>query len=280
MKVLILGASGFIGERLVAALRTHQDEVATASLRDPGRAAALAADSDVVVNLAGESIAQRWTARAKAAIRSSRTDAPRAFIDALLRLPHRPRRYISASAVGYYGMSRHETFNEQSPPGEDFLAGVCIGWEREASRVLEHGIALSILRTGVVLGPKGGMMAKVLPIFRAGGGGVVGDGGQWYSWIHIDDLVGLYRHAIDGAEGIFNATAPTPVTNRDFTAALSRALHRPAILPAPAFILRLILGEGAVIALEGQRVIPQRALDSGYTFRHAEIEGALRSLIS
>jgi uncharacterized protein (TIGR01777 family) len=279
MKVLILGASGFIGARLVAALQTRQDEVATASLRDPRRAAALAADTDVVVNLAGESIAQRWTARAKAAISSSRTDAPRIFIDALLRLPHRPRRYISASAVGYYGISRDEIFDERSPPGKDFLAGVCLGWEREASRVLEHGIALSILRTGVVLGSKGGMMAKVLPIFKAGGGGVVGDGGQWYSWIHIDDIVGLYLYAIDGAEGIYNATAPTPVTNRDFTAVLSRAVHRPAILPVPAFALNLLLGEGAVIALEGQRVIPQRALDAGYSFRYAEIEGALRSLV-
>lgn len=279
MKVLILGASGFIGKRLIAALRIRQDEVATASLRDPRRAAALAADSDVVVNLAGESIAQRWTTRAKAAIRSSRTDAPRAFIDALLRLPQRPRRYISASAVGYYGISRQETFDEQSPPGEDFLAGVCIGWEREASRVLEHGIGLSILRTGVVLGAGGGMLAKVLPIFKAGGGGVVGDGGQWYSWIHIDDAVGLYQFAIDGAEGIFNATAPTPVTNRDFTAALSRALNRPAILPVPAFALKLLLGEGAVIALEGQRVVPRRALDSGYAFRYTKIEGALRSLV-
>jgi uncharacterized protein (TIGR01777 family) len=279
MKVFILGASGFIGKRLVAALRIRQDEVATASLRDPQHAAAVAADCDVIVNLAGESIAQKWTPEAKAAIRSSRTDAARTFLQLLFQKQRCAKRYVSASAVGYYGTSRTEVFDEQSRAGEDFLAGVCIGWEREASRVLEHGMSLSVVRTGVVLGPDAGIMGKLLPIFKLGGGGMVGDGKQWYSWIHIDDVVGIYQHAIDGADGIFNATAPKPVTNQEFTVALSRAVQRPAVIPVPAFALKMLLGEGAVVALEGQRVLPKRTVQTGYTFRHVDIDTALNSLI-
>jgi uncharacterized protein (TIGR01777 family) len=131
----------------------------------------------------------------------------------------------------------------------------------------------------VVLGPDAGIMGKLLPIFKLGGGGVVGDGKQWYSWIHIDDVIGIYQHAIDGADGIFNATAPKPVTNEEFTQALSRAVHRPAVIPVPAFALKMLLGEGAVVALEGQRVLPKRTVQTGYTFRHVDIDSALGALI-
>ncbi len=280
MRVTILGASGFIGRHLGAALRARGDEVVASGLRDPAAAAAASAGSDVVVNLAGASVSERWTAAQKQAIEESRTALPHAYLDALARLPSRPAAYVSASAVGYYGTSPDATFTEASPPGADFLARVCVAWEAEAARAAALGMRVALIRTGIVLGLDGGALGKLLPLFRAGLGGVVASGAQWYSWIHIDDQVGIYLHAIDGAvEGALNATAPEPVTNRDFTAALAAAVHRPAFFPVPSFALSLLLGEGAVVVTEGQRVLPERTLASGYRFRHPELGAALRSLV-
>ncbi len=280
MKILLLGAQhGFVGQHLIRALRLRQDEIVCASLREPQKAADLAQDYDVVVNLAGESIAQKWTPAVKAALRTSRVDAPRAFLHALSHQPRRPRRYISASAIGYYGFSKNATFDEKSPAGQDFLAELCVAWEHEAQYALELDMGLSLIRTGLVLGPDGGMLARLLPIFKSGGGGPVGDGQQWYSWIHIDDLIAIYLRAIDGEDGIVNATAPNPVTNKAFTVALGHAVHRPAILPVPSFALKMMLGEGMVIATEGQRVLPARLLANGYTFKYPTIEGALASIV-
>lgn len=279
MRVTILGASGFIGRHLAAALRARGDEVIEASLRDPAAAAAASAESDVAVNLAGAPVAERWTPARKRAIEESRTVLPRAYLQALGRLPKRPGAYISASAIGYYGTSRSATFTETSPPGTDFLARVCVGWETEAERAAASGMRVALIRTGLVLGPDGGALAKLLPLFGAGLGGVVASGAQWYSWIHVDDQVGIYLHAIDGAAGALNATAPEPVTNRDFTAALAAAVHRPALVPVPAFALNLLLGEGALVVTEGQRVLPERTLASGYRFAYPELGAALRSLV-
>ena len=258
MKVLILGASGFIGGALTAALRARGDEVLTATLRDPSAAAAFAQSCDAVVNLAGEPIAQRWNYVVKQRIEASRVEVPRRFIEALARQSRRPQTYVSASAIGYYGTSETATFVEESTPGDGFLARVCVVWEREAQRAAGLGMRVACVRTGIALATGGGALAKMLPPFRAGAGGRIGNGRQWFSWIHIDDLVGIYIMAIDRAEGPLNATAPHPVTNSDFTKALAAALHRPALLPVPAFALRAILGEGAEALLHGQRVLPER----------------------
>jgi hypothetical protein len=176
-------------------------------------------------------------------------------------------------------MSRTATFTETSPPGDDFLARVCVASEAEAAHASALGMRVAIVRTGLVLGRDGGALAKLLPLFRSGLGGPVASGEQWNSWIHLDDHVGIYLLAIDGFAGPLNATAPQPVTNRDFTRALAAAVHRPALFPAPEFALKLVFGEGASVLTEGQRVLPVEALAAGYTFRFPEIGAACADLV-
>ena len=279
MRVTILGASGFIGRHLAAALRERGDDVVEASLRDPAAAAAASAGSDVVVNLAGAPVAVRWTAASKAVMWSSRVDATRAYLDALARVHPRPQAFIAGSAIGYYGTSRTATFTESSPPGDDFLGKLCTAWEAASDGAAALGMRVAKLRTGLVLGRDGGVLGKLLPVFRLGGGGVIASGKQWYSWIHMDDEIGIALHAIDGVEGVLNATAPTPVTNAAFTHALGRAVGRPTIVPVPGFAMTLMLGEGAAAVTEGQRVLPERTLATGYVFRHPDLDEALRSLV-
>jgi uncharacterized protein len=279
MRVGLVGCSGFIGRHLRATLIARGDEVVPASLRDPAAAARAVRTCDAVINLAGEPIAQRWTPAAKERLRSSRVDATHALLDALASSEQRPSIYVSASAIGYYPPSETQTYTEASPPGHDFLAELCVAWEHEARRATALGMRLAIVRTGVVLGVDGGALAKMIPPFRLGLGGVVGSGKQWISWIHIDDVVGIYSMALDGVDGTFNATAPHPVTNAEFTQALGTALHRPAVFAVPSFALRLLLGEGAGILLDGTRVLPQHTLESGYMFRFTTLEDALRSLL-
>jgi uncharacterized protein (TIGR01777 family) len=280
MRVTILGASGFIGRGLCAALRARGDEVVTASLRDPAAAAAACAGSLAIVNLAGAPVSERWTPAHKRDIERSRVDQPRAFIDALARLEPKPGQYVSASAVGYYGTSTNATFTESSPPGQGFLAGVCVGWEAQAQRARDLGLRVAMVRTGIVLGAEGGALAKLLPLFKLGLGGIVASGEQWYSWIHIEDIIGIYLRALGGFDGPLNATAPNPVRNKDFTAALAAAVHRPAVLPAPAFLISLLLGEAASIVTEGQRVLPEATLASGYLFKYPDIGAALGAIVS
>jgi len=196
---------------------------------------------------------------------------PRQLIDGLARLPNKPQAYVSASAVGFYGTSETATFTEKSAPGNDFLALTCIAWENEAQRAREFGMRVALVRTGIVLGLDGGALAQLMPIFKLGGGGNVASGEQWYSWIHIDDQVGVYLDAIDRYEGILNATAPAPVRNKDFTRAFAAAV--------PAFALQLLFGEGADVVTKGQRVLPEATLASGYVFEYPEIDGALRALV-
>lgn len=278
MKVLLLGASGFVGRHLVTALCARGDEVTSASLRDPS-AAELAAECDAIVNLAGEPIAQRWNESVKRRIEESRVDAPRRFLEVLGERSRRCRTYVSASAIGYYGTSESETFVESSPPGNDFVARVCVGWEREAGRAFELGMRVAIVRTGVALGPDGGALEKLLPPFRLGFGGTVGNGRQWFSWIHVGDLVAIYVMALDRLEGPLNACAPNPVTNATFTKELARSLQRPAPLAIPAFALRALLGEGAELALHGQRVLPERTQQLGFRFEFPELKDALTNLL-
>ncbi len=282
MKVLVLGASGFVGRHLRKALERRGDGVVASSLRDPSAAANEAATCDAIVNLAGEPVGQRWNETVKHAIAYSRTELPRRFLEALGHLDGRAvKTYVSASAIGYYGTSETETFTEENPPGADFLAQVCDAWERQAAAARDLELRVAIVRSGLVLGNDGGALARMLPPFRLGIGGVVASGKQWYSWIHIDDVVGIYLRALDGGEGPFNATAPTPVTNAEFTQALGTVLHRPVVLPVPRIALQIMLGEGAQMAIEGQRVLPKRITqERGYSFVFPAIEGALENLLA
>jgi len=279
MKVCLLGASGFVGTHLSEALKRRGDEVVTASLRDPVTAASFAASCDAIVNLAGEPIAQRWNERVKRRIEESRVAAPRRFLEALAQCDRGCAAYVSASAVGYYGTSETETFVEESAPGDDFLARVCVGWEHEALRASDLGMRVALVRTGVALGTDGGALAQMLTPFRLGVGGVIGSGRQSLSWVHVDDLIGIYLLALDGADGPLNACAPNPVTNAAFTRELGGALHRPTVLPVPTFALRAMLGEGAVMLLTGQRVLPRRTQELGYRFEFSELRDALANLL-
>lgn len=279
MRVAVLGASGFVGRHLCSALATRGDDVVESPLRDPRSAANLASQADAVVNLAGETLAQRWNADVKRRILESRTTLPSLFFDELSKIDTKLKRYVSASAVGYYGTSESQTFTEDSPPGADFLAEVCVQWESVARRAARFGMRVACVRAGLVLGTDGGVLAQLLPLFKVGTGGRAGTGKQWYSWIHIDDAVGIYLQALDRLDGAVNATAPNPVRNEEFTEALGNALHRPAALPAPPFMLKLMLGEGATLVLEGQRVVPKRALAENYRFKFPTLDEALANLI-
>lgn len=279
MNVTVLGASGFIGRHLCAALRARGDKVTTATLRNPEGAARFCDGADAVVNLAGEDIAHRWTRAKKEAIRFSRVDGPRALIERFGSLASPPKAYVSASAVGYYGTSESMTFTEASPPGRDFLARVCVDWEATADGASRFGARVAKLRTGLALGTDGGALSRLLPIFRVGGGGVIASGKQWHSWIHIDDVVGIYFRAIDRATGTYNATAPEPVRNAEFVRALGRHVERPAFVPVPELALRVMLGEGAMVLTEGQRAVPERMLAEGYEFKYPTLDSALGALI-
>ncbi len=279
MRVGVLGASGFVGRHLTQGLQARGDSVLSASIRDVDSAAGRLRDCEVIVNLAGEPVAQRWSADAKRKIEESRTTAVAAFLAALAKREPRVTRYVSASAVGYYGTSKDQTFVEEDAPGSDFLARVCARWEREAQRATDLGMRVACVRTGLALGPDGGALKAILPPFRLGGGGRLGSGRQWHSWIHVDDVVGIYCLAIDGTDGALNATAPNPVRNSEFTKALGKTLHRPTFFPVPAAALSAVLGEGAYVLTEGQRVLPQRALALGYHFVFQNLENALNDVL-
>jgi uncharacterized protein len=280
MRVGVSGASGFIGRHLCSALRDRGDEVIETSMRDPWEAASKAAQCDAFVNLSGETLAQRWNDRVKRDILQSRTTAPKQFFEALSRADSKPAIYVSASAIGYYGVSETATFTEADPPGNDFLADVCVEWERVAQTGKAFGMRVACVRAGLVLSDDGGALQKLLPLFKAGTGGRAGSGKQWYSWIHIDDAVGIYLLALDRLDGAINATAPSPVRNAQFVEILGRVLHRPAGLPAPAFAIKFALGEGATLVLDGQRVLPARAEAEGYGFRFPSLEAALTDLLA
>jgi uncharacterized protein (TIGR01777 family) len=229
----------------------------------------------------GESVGEgRWNPRKKAAIRDSRVDSTRQLVDVMSGLNRKPSVFVCASAIGIYGSRGEETLDEGAAPGDDFLAKVGVEWEREAARASEFGVRTVSVRTGLVLGD-GGALGKMLPIFKLGLGGPLGNGKQWMSWIHIDDLVGLFMHAVntESLRGPMNGVAPNPVRNTEFTKALGRALHRPAFFPAPAFGLRLGIGEFADVLLASQRVKPGVALRTGYEFKFPEINGALADVV-
>jgi uncharacterized protein (TIGR01777 family) len=302
MKVLVTGASGFIGSALCDSLLVRGDTVVGLS-RDPGRARstnpsviwhpwqptlerppeAAFEGVDAVVNLEGEKINQRWTEESKDRILESRRTGTRNLIGTLAGLEQKPRVLVNQSAIGYYGDRGDAILDEDAGPGaEGFDSEVVQAWEEAASKAESLGIRLAIVRTGHVLDPRGGFLGELLTPFRLGVGGPLAGGRQYVSWIHIDDEIGLLVWALDNekASGTFNATAPNPVTNREFSKALGSALGRPAAIPVPGVVLDLKFGrEFGGVLRGGQRVVPRRATDLGYTFRFTDIEGALEDLL-
>lgn len=281
MKIAITGASGLVGSYTSDVLRGEGHEVRALSTRSAIKPADLES-CDAVVHLAGEQVAQRWTVAAKERIRSSRVDGTRQLVRVLAALKTPPAVLISASAIGIYGTRGEVTLTESSPPSADFLGEVAVGWEREARAAEALGIRVVIPRFGVILSRNGGALKKMLLPFKLGVGGRIGNGKQWMSWIHIDDVVRLIAFAIanESVRGPMNAVAPNPVINAEFTRALTRALHRPAIFPVPLFALRILFGQMAEILYASQRVVPEAAIRAGFEFRFREIDVALSDLMS
>jgi uncharacterized protein len=305
LRVTVTGATGLIGPSLVAALQDHGAQVTVLS-RDPERAAKRLSkdgrppveafawdlmsepaprealtDREAVIHLAGENVAQRWSAEAKRAIRESRVTGTRNLLAGMQAAQQPPRALISSSAIGYYGARGEEPLDEDAPAGGDFLAEVCVEWEAEAAKAKGLGARVVCVRTGVVLDKDGGALEKMLPPFRLGVGGPVAGGRQYISWIHREDVVGMMLAALQDERwsGAVNATAPEPVTNRDFSHALGRALHRPALLPVPGLALQLLYGEMAEIVTGGARVVPAKPLVLGYEFAHPRLDEALASAL-
>ncbi len=298
MKITISGASGLIGRPLMKSLGNaghslhvlsrHAGMNVPAGVRvsawDPVKSEAPAdslREADAVVHLAGETVAQRWTVEAKRRIRDSRVIGTRNLVQALAKLPQRPEALLCASGVGYYGSRGDEILEESSGPGTGYLADVCKTWEDEARGAEALGMRVVRVRIGIVLDPRGGALQSMLPPFRIGLGGRMGSGRQWMSWIHIQDLVELFRYAAErpAVRGVVNGTAPNPVVNADFTRALASVLRRPAIFPAPEFMMHLIFGEMASLLFESQRAIPKETEAAGFTFRFPQLPAALADLL-
>ena len=299
MRVAITGSTGLVGSEAVAVFSAAGHEVVRLVRRVPAPgekavrwdpeerevAAAELEGLDAVVHLGGENIASgRWTAARKAVIRDSRVNGTRFLCDTLAALARPPKTLVCASAIGIYGDRGEEPLTEESPPGTGFLAEVCREWEAASAPASRKGVRVVALRIGMVLSPKGGALARMLPLFRAGLGGVIGGGRQYVSWIALDEIPLVLLHALHCGDlsGPVNAVAPRPVTNREFTEALGRALSRPTPLPVPAFALRLAVGREMAdeLLLASARVIPKRLLDSGYAFRSPELEPTLRRLLA
>jgi uncharacterized protein (TIGR01777 family) len=297
MNILITGASGLVGsalsrvlqgrgDRVVALLRSHGAMSDRDPCWNPERSQidlAPARPLDAVVHLAGESIAQRWTAASKARIRRSRVEGTRLLCEALRSLEPKPRVLVSASAVGFYGDRGEEVCDEDSRGGAGFLAGTCQEWESATEPALAAGIRVVHLRIGVVLARAGGALARMMPVFRFGLGGRLGSGRQYMSWITLSDLVRAIAFALDSSvvSGPVNAVAPSAVTNRDFTRGLANQLRRPALLNVPAFVIRGLLGEmGTEVLLASTRVVPGRLQKSGFVFQAGDLASALAAVLT
>ncbi|BAU08210.1 epimerase [Fischerella thermalis CCMEE 5198] len=305
MKVAVSGATGFVGSRLVEQL--HKDghrvlvltrNIAHAQKVFPNKAFSnveivaytptvsgtwqeAIASCDGVVNLTGEPIGEgRWTPERKQEILNSRKLTTQKIVEAIAKADPQPSVLVNASAIGYYGTSETATFDETSPSGNDFLAQVCQAWEAEATKVTQAGVRLVILRFGIVLG-LGGALGKMITPFKLFAGGPIGSGKQWFSWIHIDDLVNLIIQALTKPEmsGVYNATAPHPVRMSELSTTMGKVMHRPSWLPVPDFAIEALLGEGAVVVLEGQQVLPKRTLESGFEFQYPDLQPALETIL-
>jgi hypothetical protein len=300
MNIFVTGGTGFVGRSLVSRLvgeghtvtvlsrserasdrLPHGTSIVLGDPTEPGVWQESVKGQDCIINLAGTSIFSRWTPEIKKLMRESRISTTRSVVDAIEPVRERDVLLFSTSAVGYYGFHGDEELTEESPPGDDFLAQVAVEWENEALRAEEKGARVVITRFGIVLGEGGGALGKMISIFRWFLGGPLGSGDQWFSWIHMGDLVGAFVFLMAHREisGPVNLTSPNPVRNSELTRALGKAMHRPSFLPAPGFMLKLLLGEFGSVLLEGQRVIPRKLLDGGYVFVYPEIDGALQSVI-
>ncbi len=300
MRIIIPGGSGLIGSLLIPALLADGHEVWVLSRRPervtpPGSAQVAAWDgrtgkgwehvldgSDVIINLTGENLAAGlWTKERLQRIHDSRVYPGNAILDGLKRVSSRPAVLVQQSAMGIYGTSLAQTFDESSPPGSDTPARVCIDWEAATRPVEDFGIRRIVLRTGLFLTRQGGVLPRLMLPFQLFAGGPLGSGRQWYSWIHYRDWIEAVRFFIknDQAQGAFNLTAPEPVTNAEFGRTLAWVMRRPYLLPAPAFALRLVLGKMSSMVLEGQRVIPKRLLGSGFQFRFSKLHPALEDIL-
>lgn len=298
MKVLISGGSGLVGSALTQSLRADGHSVfhfirpggtpVAGDVRwDPSRATvdvAALEGFDAIVHLSGASISDgRWTEKRRKELRSSRVDSTRVLVDSLERLKQPPRVLVCASAIGYYGNRGDEFLTESSGYGNDFLAILCRAWEGEAARAAVQGIRTVMARFGVILATQGGALPRMLTPFKLGIGGRLGSGKQWMSWIALDDVVQILRTAItdEKMRGPVNVVAPQPVQNAEFTRVLASVLHRPAIFPAPAFALRIVLGQMADgLLLASQRVQPEKLLAGGYKFRHETLQPALQAILA
>jgi len=291
MKCIVSGGTGFIGHQIVARLRQDRHDVdvwsrhASAPYQWDPVAGPPSIESvgkqDVVIHLAGEPVAQRWNEEVKRRIFDSRVLGTRHLVDVIALVTDKPKLLICASAIGIYGDRGDEILTESSPLGEGFLADACRGWEAEADRATEFGLRVVKLRIGIVLGKGGGALARMLPAFKLCAGGRLGSGKQWMPWVHVDDVTDMVAYAIksDAVAGVLNATSPNPVRNADFTRALARAVHRPAILPIPPLALKLAFGELGRHMLDSARVIPEAAMQAGFRFCHPELHAALRDLL-
>ncbi|MFL6262525.1 MAG: TIGR01777 family oxidoreductase [Thermoanaerobaculia bacterium] len=301
MRIVITGGSGLIGSAVAREMGSAGHEVVVLTRntsrmgplppntratqwdgKTPGDWAKLLDGDTAIVHLAGDPIAEgRWTEEKKRRIRASRVESGRAVLEAVRQAKVKPRALLQGSAVGYYGDGGDEVLTEPAPPGDDFLARVCVEWEASTAEVAALGVRRPVLRTGIVLSREGGALPRMALPFRLLAGGPLGNGRQWLPWIHEADEVGAIRFLIEreDADGPFNLTAPGPLTSRDFSRALGQVLHRPSFAPAPGLALRVLLGEMADALLHGQRAVPQRLLDLGYVFRYPQALEALRSLL-
>ena len=304
MKVAITGATGFVGSRLVKKLNSEADsvvvftrnadkakrifpastfpnlEVVTYNPQESGSWQEAISGCDGVVNLAGEAISERWSPEHKQAILQSRQITTQNLVEAISQADSKPSVLVNASAVGYYGTSETATFDETSPPGNDFLAQVCQTWEAEAQKVKATGVRLVIIRVGIVIG-EGGALERMVGPFKVFAGGPIGSGNQWLSWVHRDDLVNLICEALKRSdlEGTFNATAPNPVRMKQFSQAIGEVMNRPSWLPVPGVAIELLLGEGAKVVLEGQQVLPKRTQSVGFEYQYPELKSALADVV-
>ncbi|AVH73437.1 thylakoid membrane protein ThyD [Nostoc sp. 'Lobaria pulmonaria (5183) cyanobiont'] len=306
MKVAITGSTGFVGSRLVQRLHGEGHKIVVLTRNTTfaqkvfpseafpnveivgyipnasGSWQSVIASCDGVVNLAGEPIGEgRWTPERKQEILNSRKLGTQKIVEAIANANSKPSVLINASAIGYYGTSETATFDETSLSGNDFLAQVCQAWEAEATKVKDDGVRLVILRFGIVLG-NGGALGKMIPPFKLFAGGPIGSGRQWFSWIHVDDLVNLILQALTKPEieGVYNATAPNPVRMADLSQTLGQVMNRPSWLPVPGFAIEALLGDGAIVVLEGQQVIPKRAVQTGFEYKYPNLQSALTQILN